>query len=197
MSIRALRLLAALLVAVLALAACGGDDDEPAATSTTTEAEEEEPEESTTTTEAEDTEEDTTETTEAAAGGTLDEGSLESIDFCELDRVGDESDAFLILFDPASTPEQINEASSFIAAFYARINDAAPPEIAGDVATVVSGAEAYLSTLAEYDFDNAALAEAMEADPELEATMAGFEDPAFQAAADNVDAWVEVNCPAA
>ena len=200
MTSRALRLLAALLLSAAVLAGCGGDDgDDAASTSTTDAAEDEAADETTTTsspstTEAADPEATTTTASGGGASGVPDPAELADVDFCGLDRVGDESDAFFILFDPATTPDARAEAADYVEALYARIGQAAPPEIAADVALVLEGAAAFLEALEGHGWDIVALQAAAESDPELAAVYA-FDDPATVAAGDNIDAWIDANCP--
>jgi hypothetical protein len=200
MTSRTLRLLAALMASMLLLAACGGDDGDDDAT-TTTEAEadettttEAEADETTTTEATDDTTEDTTEgTTEEGAGSFDLEALAEVDDFCDLDDLGDSMDDTLFSGEPSS-PEAMEQAYQAMGAFFVRANQLAPDEIADDFAILSNGMSELMAVLADYEWDFAAMSMAAMEDPELEARLSALDTPEFDAASENIDAWITANC---
>lgn len=178
-------LLAPFAVTALLLAGCGGDDDDAADDTTTTEAVDE-----STTTGDDDTSEPTdgssdpstsesTEPTDTTEGGSTGDDH----EFCsELQRV---EDAFADVGEDADSIEATRTSIDQIIDALDDITPGAPDDIKGSL-------EAYTDLMGDVKeiADDAATVEEFETE-----ASATFSDDEFADDADNIEAWIDGNCP--
>jgi hypothetical protein len=176
--LRATRVLALILALALIATACGGDDGGSGDTTTTTASASSDGDGDTTTT----TPAPTTTTADVSVSGDSDSAWCRGLRQASEETAGPGAIDLL-----TATPEELGRAFEAVLDTFTEAADSAPPEIADDVDVLLTFFAAMVEKGRDADWNLLALAN----DPEFGATV---DDPAFEQAANRVDAYSRDVC---
>lgn len=128
---------------------------------------------------------------ESSSATTAKSGGNDSNGCAELFSQSEKLSASMDALDTGSTGDMTSNMSAVVKALESFTSDV-PSAIRDDWKTIVAGIKDYVSALDGVDFNNMTDPATME---KLTKAGAALEDPKYQQASDNLDAWTQKNCP--